>query len=325
VRQVTRHEVDRPLDLCSLLQGQCIGGVVDYDPYGVVTRREGSMLDTLGLGYTGEMTDASGLVYLRSRYYNPATGGFLTQNMSEGALGRVNAHNGYAYVEGNPANFVSPGGLSRVATGHATCCWYPTRDPHAFGKGLFVFGVATAVAFATMGLGSALAPAILGAAPSTLAATIYGGAWVGASGIAAGQASIATGNVMSGRDVREGLFRGEDMLRDAAFAIGGTAFFSAIAGVNLFTTFLPQGRLSRALAKDSGGLTGIDRFDEFAVGTKNYERWKDNVTRRGFTVYDNVTLDPNRAAYIDNVVAEAGRITGGEIYIDLKQFRYLDM
>jgi RHS repeat-associated protein len=104
VRQVTRHEVDRPLDLCSLLQGQCIGGVIDYDPYGVVTRREGSMLDTLSLGYTGEMTDANALVYLRSRYMNPATGTFLTRDPVEGTLDKINSRNGYGYVEGNPVN-----------------------------------------------------------------------------------------------------------------------------------------------------------------------------------------------------------------------------
>jgi RHS repeat-associated protein len=110
VRQVTRHEVDRPLNLCELLQGQCIGGVIDYDPYGVVTRREGSMVDTLSLGYTGEMTDANGLVYLRSRYMNPATGTFLTRDPVEGTLDKINSRNGYGYVEGNPVNFTDPSG-----------------------------------------------------------------------------------------------------------------------------------------------------------------------------------------------------------------------
>jgi RHS repeat-associated protein len=228
--------------VCDLPGGghvRCLNGAFDYDPYGVVTRREGPLASTFSLGYAGEMTDASGLVYLRSRYMNPATGSFLTQSMSDGALGRVNAHNSYAYVEGNPANFVSPSGRDLVATGHAVCCWHPVTDPHAFGKALVVFGVAAAVTYATMGLGSAIAPAILGAAPSTLAATAYGAAVIGVSGIAGGQAAIATNNVMHGRDIREGLFRPEDVLRDAALAIATAAFFSGITGVNQFTSFLP--------------------------------------------------------------------------------------
>jgi RHS repeat-associated protein len=233
--------------VCDLPGGghvRCLTGALDYDPSGVVTRREGPLASALSLGYTGEMTDASGLVCLRSRYYNPATGTYLMQSMSDGALGRVNAHNGYAYVEGNPANFVSPSGRGMVATGHAVCCWHPVTDPHAFGKALVVFGVAAAITYATMGLGSALAPAILGTAPSALAANVYGAAVIGVSGMAAGQAAIATNNVMYGRDIREGLFRPEDMLRDAALAIAATAFFSGITGVNQFTSWLPRGNIS---------------------------------------------------------------------------------
>jgi hypothetical protein len=74
-----------------------------------------------------------------------------------------------------------------------------------------------------------------------LAVTAYGAAVIGVSGIAAGQAAIATNNVMYGRDIREGLFRPEDMLRDAALAIAATAFFSGITGVNQFTSWLPRG------------------------------------------------------------------------------------
>jgi hypothetical protein len=49
MRQVTRHEVDRPLNQCELLGRGCIGGLMEYDPYGVVTRHEGARLDAPGL------------------------------------------------------------------------------------------------------------------------------------------------------------------------------------------------------------------------------------------------------------------------------------
>jgi RHS repeat-associated protein len=229
----------------------------------------------------GNCIDENGLLYLRSRYMNPATGTFLTQSMSDGALGRVNAHNGYAYAEGNPANFVSPSGRSMVATGHAVCCWHPVSDPDAFAKALIGFGVATAVAFATMGLGYVLAPAALGVAPTAFSATVYGGAWIGLSGIAAGQAAIATGNVLDGRAIGEGLFRPDDIMRDASLAIATTAFFSGVTGVNQFTSWLPKGNVQASgRAAPSGGKCsftedtpvateqGEKAISELAVGEK---------------------------------------------------------
>jgi RHS repeat-associated protein len=78
--------------------GSEVKGVIDYDPYGVVTRREGPLVDTVKLGFTGEMADVSGLMYLRSRYMNPATGMFLTRDPVEGTLDRINSRNGKDHI-----------------------------------------------------------------------------------------------------------------------------------------------------------------------------------------------------------------------------------
>ena len=44
-----------------------------YDAYGKLTASTGSV--TTPLGYAGEYTDAeTGFIYLRARYYDPATG-----------------------------------------------------------------------------------------------------------------------------------------------------------------------------------------------------------------------------------------------------------
>ena len=48
-----------------------------YDPYGVVTSTSGT--SSTAYGFTGEQTDASGLTYLRARYYASDTGRFLTR------------------------------------------------------------------------------------------------------------------------------------------------------------------------------------------------------------------------------------------------------
>lgn len=58
-------------------------------------------------GYTGREPDASGLIYYRSRYYDPSIGRFTQQD----PLGFVDGVNRYAYVMNNPVAYVDPWGL----------------------------------------------------------------------------------------------------------------------------------------------------------------------------------------------------------------------
>jgi RHS repeat-associated protein len=55
-------------------------------------------------GFTGEPSDANGLVYLRARHYSPALGQFINRDPAE-------TFNRYAYVGGNPVNRTDPSGL----------------------------------------------------------------------------------------------------------------------------------------------------------------------------------------------------------------------
>jgi len=48
-----------------------------YDPYGVVTQSAGSAQTSYG--FTGELTDPSGMTYLRARYYAPNDGRRLSK------------------------------------------------------------------------------------------------------------------------------------------------------------------------------------------------------------------------------------------------------
>ncbi len=87
----------------------------NYDPYGVelaVTDRElvnlidTSVEDTNPFRYAGEYFDAeSGQIYLRNRYYNPATGRFITEDPIRDGT------NWYVYCAGNPVMYVDPWGL----------------------------------------------------------------------------------------------------------------------------------------------------------------------------------------------------------------------
>jgi RHS repeat-associated protein len=86
------------------------GAVVNtatYDPYGVPLSSTGSVSNPFG--YAGEYRDgASGLIYLRARYYDPATQQFLTVDplVKEG-------EQAYAYVDDNPLNHKDPSGLKK--------------------------------------------------------------------------------------------------------------------------------------------------------------------------------------------------------------------
>ncbi len=83
----------------------------NYEPYGELMDSAGS--GGTSYGYTGEMTDLTGLVYLRARYYAPWQGRFLSRDTWEGDYTRSLSLNKWIYVESNPANFVDPSGYIR--------------------------------------------------------------------------------------------------------------------------------------------------------------------------------------------------------------------
>jgi len=49
-----------------------------YDVYGEVTGGSGTLANEFG--FAGQQTDATGLQYLRARYYDPGTGVFLSRD-----------------------------------------------------------------------------------------------------------------------------------------------------------------------------------------------------------------------------------------------------
>lgn len=87
---------------------------VEYAPYGNVTYRTGSS-DTPFLlhGELGVITEASGLVYMRARYYNPRLMRFLNAD----PIGFAGGLNWYAYANGNPIMFSDPSGFFTTSAG----------------------------------------------------------------------------------------------------------------------------------------------------------------------------------------------------------------
>jgi RHS repeat-associated protein len=78
-------------------------GTASYDAYGNMTATG----TTTPFGYAGQYTDVeSGLVYLRARYYDPATAQFLSRDPAV-----MTTREPYAYTRDNPLNAADPTGL----------------------------------------------------------------------------------------------------------------------------------------------------------------------------------------------------------------------
>jgi RHS repeat-associated protein len=81
-----------------------------YSPYGGLEATAGTA--TIPLGFAGQYTDTeSGLQYLRARFYDPATGQFLTRDPIEELTREP-----YSYAQQNPLNVIDPRGLAGELT-----------------------------------------------------------------------------------------------------------------------------------------------------------------------------------------------------------------
>jgi RHS repeat-associated protein len=102
------------------------GGVLlaqTFDPYGSAYARalDAEWTGDTRFGFTGEYTDADGLLFLRARYYNPLVGRFFQRDTWEGDNQQPQSINLYMYVEGNVINWVDP-------SGHVACSPIPIQN-----------------------------------------------------------------------------------------------------------------------------------------------------------------------------------------------------
>jgi RHS repeat-associated protein len=166
--------------------------------------------------FTGQRWEANlGLYDYRARFYDPALGRFLQPDPLVPEPGNPQALNRYAYVYNNPLRYTDPSGhcpwcitiglgaligagvnygvqvAANISQNGLTVQAFTHVNWAAVGAG----AVAGAVGVATFGVGTA----VLG---TSLAGMMAAGA---ASGAVAGQAAIATENVLSGREITEGL------------------------------------------------------------------------------------------------------------------------
>lgn len=78
------------------------------DAYGIPTASTGSSGQPFG--FTGEPVDATGLVDLRARMYDPSTGRFMSRDSWPGSMTRPTSLDRYVYAGDNPATWSDPSG-----------------------------------------------------------------------------------------------------------------------------------------------------------------------------------------------------------------------
>lgn len=113
-------------------------GTYRYTPYGKVTTHTGPV--STHLQYNGQYADQeSGLTYLRNRYYDPTTAGFLTVDPLIAVT-----RNAYGYATNSPESVTDPTGLydTNAALSSAACA---VTSLLTFGSGGLATGVGIAV------------------------------------------------------------------------------------------------------------------------------------------------------------------------------------
>jgi len=87
---------------------------IHYSPYGDVISHHPMLLDVPFLynGRDGVMTDDTGLLYIRARYYNTDLRRFVNQDVLLGFVAEGQTLNRYAYVTGRPIDHIDPFGLA---------------------------------------------------------------------------------------------------------------------------------------------------------------------------------------------------------------------
>lgn len=98
---------------------------INYGDYGNITSKTGNT-DTpfLYAGQGGAVTDSNGLVYLKTRYYNPELMRFMNRDTVSGSITEPQSLNRYTYVQGNPLTYVDLTGQSRTFVTVGNIIWF---------------------------------------------------------------------------------------------------------------------------------------------------------------------------------------------------------
>ena len=140
-----------------------------YNIFGNLLSGNYGEVEFLYNGQYGVASDANGLYYMRARYYNIDIMRFINQDILTGSIDSSQSLNRYAYVEGNPVNFLDPFGLSRRSDNADLHDYYDAVGAVSFGiggvagilavglsGGIAVYAALIATAAAGVGIGATI-------------------------------------------------------------------------------------------------------------------------------------------------------------------------
>ncbi len=175
-----------------------VSDAIRYDPFGGIVARQVAA-STVPVGFAfGTFDDASGLLYLHSRYYHPHFGRFVSPDSIVPNIFVPAAWNSYAYCANNPQTYADPSGRA----------WWQIL--------VAVLAIVALVALTIVTFG-AFAPAAAAGSAVAIAAIITVSVGVVAGGIIGGIAAYKAGG--SAGDIILGVLVGA--------AVGGWASFGA--------------------------------------------------------------------------------------------------
>jgi len=137
-----------------------------FDPFGSLL--SGGATAT-GPGYTGEWTDATGLINLRARAYDPTIQRFPGRDTFGGVLSAPTTWNRFAYGNDNPLTFADPSGhfaLARMGLSAGLQSTFFFGDLYSGATGLFGFDWIGGYELSAVERGLAVAAAIVPVMPS---------------------------------------------------------------------------------------------------------------------------------------------------------------
>ena len=96
-------------------ENQTVTDAYNYEAFGNLLQVAGTTPNHYR--FTGEQHEPqTGLIYLRARYYDPATGRFITQDTWQGQRGKPITLHKYLYANGNPVVFIDPTGYMSIGS-----------------------------------------------------------------------------------------------------------------------------------------------------------------------------------------------------------------
>jgi RHS repeat-associated protein len=146
-----------------------------YDPYGQLLQRTGAS-PAAPFDFNGGVLDASGLLYLQTRYYHPVLGRFISPDTVVAQRYQPASWASYAFCSNNPVSYADPTGENAWAI---------------FGF-VALFALYVMVSVATLGMAAPLATGLV----ASVSVGIVSGGVVG--GLAAGSKGGDIGDVLAG-------------------------------------------------------------------------------------------------------------------------------